>query len=161
MLLLLLLWLLLFLLRLLSLLDCRCYFIIVIIIIIVNFNLLLRGHKPTPSQESNTLSEVSCTTTVSMDSGPLKHRNNSSQNFLNPFLYCPVWNNSELFCRWFISTTFSVVHHEILINFLYLLVTLRIKNMWYILEFLLLPFHKLAQVPGVLVVLYKHLKKIE
>ena len=139
MLLLLLLWLLLFLLRLLSLLDCRCYFIIVIIIIVVNFNLLLRGHKPTPSQESNTLSEVSCTTTVSMDSGPLKHRNNSSQNFLNPFLYCHVWNNSELFCRWFISTTFSVVHHEILINFLFLLVTLRIRNMWYILEFWLLP----------------------
>ena len=27
-----------------------------------------RGHKPTPSQESNTLSEVSCYTTVSIDS---------------------------------------------------------------------------------------------
>lgn len=36
---------------------------------------ITRGHKPTPSQESNTLSEVSCTTTISMDSGPL--RNNS------------------------------------------------------------------------------------
>jgi shingomyelin synthase len=28
-----------------------------------------RGHKPTPSQESNTLSEASCTTTLSVESG--------------------------------------------------------------------------------------------
>lgn len=33
-----------------------------------------RGHKPTPSQESNTLSEASCTTTLSVDSGGGGHR---------------------------------------------------------------------------------------
>ena len=27
----------------------------------------VRGHKPTPSQESNTLSQVSCYTTISQD----------------------------------------------------------------------------------------------
>ena len=39
-----------------------------------------RGHKPTPSQESNTLSEVSCYTTISTSSdivqGDLKHSDN-------------------------------------------------------------------------------------
>jgi len=47
---------------------------------------ITRGHKPTPSQESNTLSEVSTTTTISMDSGPISPTyNEEEENRLGDF----------------------------------------------------------------------------
>lgn len=48
---------------------------------------ITRGHKPTPSQESNTLSEASCTTNLSADSGPLSptYREEEEESRLQDF----------------------------------------------------------------------------
>jgi len=48
---------------------------------------ITRGHKPTPSQESNTLSEASCTTTISTESGTISptYREEDEEDRLHDF----------------------------------------------------------------------------